>query len=788
MAIKEWIYKSTDGSEKSLIKRLLSSRGVYSEEEIFEFTHPLEMKLTSPDAFVDMQKCVLRIAEAIDKQQKIVIYGDFDADGVTSTSLLYKTLSNLGAQVYYFIPDRESDGHGFNSKALVGVMRDFKPKLIISVDCGISNVDEIKFINSFGIDVIITDHHEAPDILPEAFGIINPKAQNSLDESLTAKQILSLSSLAGVGVAFKLAQALLIRFDKADFIPEILPFVAVGTVADVVPLIGENRYFVTKGLDLISRGKHYGLKRLLESAGYSLEKGISSETIAFGLAPRINASGRLETVESALKVLMSDNHQEIEMAIQTLNELNKVRQTLCQNIFEQADDMVQKEGNRNPAIILFNPEWQVGIIGIVASKLVEKYYKPTFLMTYSEETKQIKCSARSIEGVHLYETISAIGELLDGYGGHSLAAGLSFNPDKTPFKMVKEQLNRVIKEIVNGKELKPFINIDLEINPEDISVDLVKDLSVMEPFGASNPSPIFSMCDCVLKKKMFLGEGEKHIKLIVENGSKEFTCIRWQEGDISINSGAKLDLAFHPRLNTFNGFTDVQLIIDDIHSPELKEEVIEIEPAIKIYDHRKKSGILQQVNDYIKTAKQNIKIYALSKRTKDILSQYKTIFDNIFSDSSLTKCDAIMFFDYPADRETFENIIRSTNPKAVHFMNYDIKSYDNKELLKLITGMLKYSVNNNNGIVDLSRCAGFLGKSVTAVKCLFEVMSDSNIFDIVNRSDAEYSIQNFKAENALSVIQNPKFEEFLSVSEECELFQRSLLEDDVSALARLCEI
>ena len=220
--------------------------------------------------------------------------------------------------------------------------------------------------------MIITDHHEAPEILPEAFAIINPKAPNALSASLSSKQIEHLTYLAGCGVAFKVAQALLTKYQKTEFVYEILPFVAVGTISDIVPLIGENRYFVTKGLDLISRGKHEGLKKLLESAGYDITKGVTAENIAFGVAPRINASGRLDTVDAALKVLISENPQEVQMSVTTLNELNKVRQTLCQDVFLQADDMVKKEGNRLPAIVLANEGWHIGIIGIVASKLVEK--------------------------------------------------------------------------------------------------------------------------------------------------------------------------------------------------------------------------------------------------------------------------------------------------------------------------------------------------------------------------------------------------------------------------------
>ena len=584
MAIKEWIFNKYEGQEKSLVKRLLNSRGIKTEEDIKEFLTPLEMKLTHPNAFTDMQKCVERLSTAIDNGEKIVIHGDFDADGVTSTSLLYRTFKHLGADVNYFIPDREKEGHGFDTKALVKVMTQVKPKIIISCDCGISDVDAVNFLNSFKIDVIITDHHEAPEELPKAYGIINPKAPNALDEKLSTKQITSLTSLAGVGVAFKVAQALLEKYEKLDYISEILPYVAVGTVADLVPLVGENRYLVTKGLELISNGKHYGLTRLLDSAGYKGQ--ITSEHIAFGIAPRINASGRLDTVEEALKVLISDNKQEIEMAIQSLNEFNKIRQELCQNIFAEADEMVKKEGNRNSAIVLFNKDWHIGIIGIVASMLVEKYYKPTFLMTYSDETKQFRCSARSVDGINLYDVISMNSELLDGFGGHAMAAGLAFSEEKSSFEQVKSALCKTVKEMAQGKDLKPFINIDLELTANDIDVDLVEQISMLEPFGACNPSPIFAIKNLKIKQKRLMGENKNHLRLTCQSGTQEFNCIRWKDGDVSLVNGDTLDLAFHPQINEYNGVTSVQLIIDDIHSEYLKEEEVS-SVSLKLYDHRK---------------------------------------------------------------------------------------------------------------------------------------------------------------------------------------------------------
>lgn len=773
--MKEWIFNKVDTQEKSLIKRLLFTRGVKTDEEIREFLNPLEIKLTHPKVFCDMEKCVERLSTAIDNGEKIVIHGDFDADGVTSTSLLYRTFKYLGADVNYFIPDREKEGHGFDTKALVKLMTQVKPKIIISCDCGISDVDAVNFLNSFKIDVIITDHHEAPEILPKAYGIINPKAPYALDESLNTKQIESLTSLAGVGVAFKVAQALLEKYNKLEFISEILPYVAVGTVADLVPLIGENRYFVTKGLDLISNGKHYGISRLLELAGYKGQ--ITSEHIAFGIAPRINASGRLDTVDAALKVLISDNKQEIEMAIQSLNEFNKIRQELCQEIFAQADEMVKKEGNRNNAIILFNKDWHIGIIGIVASMLVEKYYKPTFLMTYSTETKQFRCSARSIEGISLYDAIAANSELLDGFGGHTMAAGLSFSEEKASFEQVKAALNTTIKEMSQGKDLKPFINIDLELTPEDITVDLVEQISQLEPFGMNNPSPVFAIKNLKIKEKRLMGENKNHLRLNCIAGTSEFNCIRWKNGDISLVNGDTLDIAFHPQINEFNGNTSVQLIIDDIHSEYLKEE--EITPKQKLYDHRKKTDILPQVNDYVKNSKQNILVFAESKPVLDKLKPFTALYSNIITRDSLKECDALMIFDYPADKETFDKILTTTNPSAIHFMNYEIKYMDEEEFLKTVCKMMKFACHNNGGKIELRRFASFLGKSYKVFELLFSIFEEADLLTIKEKTENYFIIDFSGTEDISKILHNEKYVILSEMLQECEEFQQNLLEDDV---------
>lgn len=780
---KDWVLDSTNSNEKSLVKRLLMSRGIKTDEEIYEFLHPLEMNITSPYSFTDMEKTIERLSRAIDGGETIIIYGDFDADGVTSTSVLYKTLKYLGANVHYFIPDRENEGHGFDKKALIKLMTTIKPKVIISVDCGISDVEAVKFLNSFKIiDVIITDHHEAPEDLPEAYAIINPKAPNALDVNLSAKQIEYLTYLAGCGVAFKVSQALLMKYQKTEFVYEILPFVAVGTVADVVPLLGENRYFVTKGLELISKGKHRGLQRLLESAGYDVTKGVTAEHIAFGVAPRINASGRLDTVDAALKVLISENPQEVEMAVTTLNELNKVRQTLCQEIFEQADKMVQKEGNKNPAIVLYSEAWHIGIIGIVASKLVEKYYKPVFLMSYVKEKDQYRCSARSIEGVPLYDVISANSELFDGFGGHKLAAGLSFTGSVTPFEVVKKALNDTVRDYTCAKELKPFVKIDLMVEPQDVTVELVEEISQMEPFGAENRSPVFAMNNLKVSQKKLIGADNSHLRLVVSSGANDFTALWWKRGDVGLSSGDTLDIAFHPQINEFNGNVSVQLIVDDIHSDAISDDQQIVQSTYKIYDNRGKTGILPNVNDYIKNSKLNIRVFAESKYTLDTIKMYSEIASKTFTRQDIPRCDVVMFFDYPSDKQTLDFILEKAQPKGVHFMNYEPKILDEQEFLKTFTGMLKFAAHNNCGKIELIRCSSFLGKSVKIFEMLLGLYEEVGFIKILDKNSSFYVVEFLGVDDISKVLHSKKYAQIFELILECEEFQKSLLEDDLAAI------
>ena len=778
---KEWLISGSKGvnvkteGKTSIIDQLLEIRGIKSKEAKHEFLNPLDITLMHPNAFCDMPCAVERIVKAIDSKENILIYGDFDADGVTSTSVLVKTFSFLGGNVDYYIPDRDEEGHGLNSKALVKLLSQKKPKLIITVDNGISSTEEVKFINSFGRDVIITDHHEAPEELPPAYAIINPKAMNALDEKLTPLQIEYLTSLAGVGVAFKLAQGVLEKYDKLNFSYEILPLVTVGTIADLVPLIGENRYFVTKGLELIAQGKHYGLKRMLDHAGINTENGLTAEQIAFTIAPRINASGRIESVDPAVKLLISDNKQEIEICIMQLENLNKLRQQMVSDLFKEADEMWINSKSKDNAIVLANPNWHIGVIGIAASKFVEKYYKPTFIMTYSETTQTYRCSARGVKELNIYNILTNISDKLDGFGGHQLAGGFTFTTEKASFDEVKKALNQIVDEMLNGKKLIPSLNVDMEISPEDVDISLVEELSKLEPFGMSNPSPTFVINNLNLKEKKLMGSTKEHLKLILEWANGTLDCIWWSRGDIPLLRGDRVDIAFAPQINVYNGVSSVQLILKDIHADGMETE----EVKQKVFDHRKKTNILPQVNDYIKNTNKIIGVFLEDRDIAESLKPYKNIYNSIINRINAHKSDVLMFFDYPADIDIYQSVMQATGADAVHYMKYSNKKNPEETILKTFSGMLRYTCNNLNGSFNINRAASALGITGDTTELLLEVFEDAQMIKINERNNDEFVISFINTVELSKVIHTDKYKEFSEQIKSINEYKNNFMTADI---------
>lgn len=768
-----------DAAGNKLLARLLVQRGINNVKKIKEFLTPSSMKITSPFVFTDMEKAAERIFSAIETQEKIIIYGDFDADGVTSTSLLYKTLSHLNANVEFYIPNRENENHGLNSKALVKLIAKHKAKLIITVDCGISDVEQVNFANGFKVDVIITDHHEAPEVLPEAFAIINPKAFNSLKKDLSVDEIESLNQLAGVGVAFKLACALLEKKQDYDFANELLPLVAVGTVADVVPILYENRCFVEAGIKLIEQDTHYGLSKLLSVGGYDIKNGITSENIAFGVAPRINAAGRLDTVDNAIKLLISDNKAEIDLCAQELDNLNRIRQDLCDNMYNEAIEMLQNEPP-SESIILYKEGWHIGIIGIVASKLVEKFYKPVFLMTKDENTGFIRCSSRSIPEIHLRDAIAENEHLLEYFGGHSQAAGLVFDPKKSSFETVKQALNETIKIQLDGRKLVPCIEADLEIDSSFISADLIDTISRLEPFGEGNKNPLFITKNLILNNVRTMGQKNNHLKIFCENEqNKLFECVFWNHSELNIPQGKTFDVVFYPKLNVFNGITTIQLDVQDIKS---EFEIKETTSDFKFYDHRKKTNIFQQICDYLTTTKVSTEIFSQNKTISDNLMHYNKIAEIIRGRKTLSQCSQVMFFDYPASEAIMQEVIKKTGAKVLHFMNYNNKNIDPQELIKNISGMLKYVSNAKDGEVVLSDISDFLGISDEVTELCFDMLESLGMFEILGKNVNTYKITFLHPVEFSKVKESEMFEELQNELQKIYDYRQKLLTSPLEEL------
>lgn len=755
-----------DYIDNPLLCDLLSLRGITTIEEAKEFLACKEKKLSSLDVFSDAKKALDRIRNAISNSEKILIWGDFDADGVTSTALMYKTLSALGANFEYFIPNREEHGHGLNLKTALQLVSKHKIKVLITVDCGISNTAEINVLNKFGVDVIVTDHHKLEGEAPNAFAILNPQAPYSLRDDLGLDEIKKLSQLAGVGVAYKLSCALLEGY-TSEINDELLILACVGTISDVVPLLGENRTIVTQGLELINQKKHKGIKMLFEKNG---RENITSTDIAFILTPRINAVGRLSTPQLAFDFLTQDNESSLAFILEKLDNFNKIRQSLCENIYLEARDIVlgDKKYAKQDAIVLYKEDWHIGIIGIVASKLVEEFLKPVFIIT-SDEQGMGRCSIRSIEGYNVYEILKKNEELFLGFGGHSLAGGFSFDINIHSVDEIKEAILNTIEELDIKPEEKNILYIDKFINASDLNVGFIQSLSILEPFGQDNPSVVFGFKDAVLKSSKTIGKNSNHLKFYVEKDGVPFECVRWNESALRLPQDSKIDLAFSASINNFGAQENIQLEAVDIYCDKYSPKASS--NKVKVYDHRSKSGILSQIADYLKKDDLDIAVWAKNVATISALKNYPDI-SNRFTDKA-KKHESLMFFDYPSTLDEFKSILNKISPSRVHLMNENfcenIESY-----LKTISGMLKYSNNHKNGEIDIEKIALATGTSEQFVQLaleIFEACGSIEILDVDKISYIEPVLPERVAQNSLYEI---LLEEFNKIIE----FKKHLVEDD----------
>ena len=557
--IKKWEFYNSDEKlvdeicEKynlnKVIGKIIVNRHVVNDEDVRIFITPTRDDFHDPFLFKGMDIAVDRIIKAINNKEKILIYGDYDVDGITSTTVLKKYLMDRGISVDTYIPNRLHEGYGLNKKA-IDTIKERNIDLIITVDCGISAIEEVDYAVRLGMDIIVTDHHEVGEKLPNALAVIDAKRKDNT---------YPFRALAGVGVVFKLIQALSIKLEiKPEEYLKYLDLVCVGTISDIVPLEGENRTIAKLGLMLIKVTRNLGLRELIKSSGY---KEIDSNTISFGVAPRINACGRMGHEEEALKLFLAEDLESATKITKELNEYNTLRQSTEKAIYEEAVLQIEKNHlDENNSIVLGGKGWHHGVIGIVSSKVTDKYYKPSILLSF--ENNIAKGSGRSVPGFDLYEGLAKCEDLLEKYGGHSMAVGLTLK--KENLENFKERFEQIAKE-KNIKELVPIIYIDDELKLKDINMDLVKSISILEPFGEANKVPLFLIRNLKIDSIRALSEG-RHLKLTLRDENFVINAIGFELGYLAeeYRIGDRIDVVGTLEINSFNGFSSIQINMKDI--------------------------------------------------------------------------------------------------------------------------------------------------------------------------------------------------------------------------------
>jgi len=536
-----------------LVARLLVIRGIDTPERAHSFLRASAEQFRDPFLLDGMSESVARIRAAIAQEEPICIYGDYDADGVSSTALMVHTMRRLGAKFDYYIPNRFKEGYGLN-KAALSHLQEQGYKLIVTVDTGISAVEQVEHAKQIGLDVIVTDHHEPPSVIPDAYAVINPKKPGCP---------YPFEMLAGVGVAFKLAHALL---GEAPL--DLLEFAAIGTIADLVPLVDENRVLASLGLRRLNHTRHVGLQALIRVCGLA-EAELSAGHVGFAIGPRINASGRLETAEAAVRLLISDDPDEADEHARTLDELNRERQELVQQMTEEAVAMVQAEFplEENKVLVVAKEGWNVGVVGIVASRLVEQFYRPAIVLGIDPDTGMAKGSARSITGFDMYEALTACKELLPHYGGHTMAAGMTLPAEHLP--ELRNRLNRLAGEWLSEEDFIPLTRVDLAVDLEEIEPGLVDELEALAPFGMGNPTPLVLIREVEAQGMRKIGRDDTHLKCSLARNGKVLDAIGFSLAHVSerVTPRARLHLVGELSMNEWNGIRKPQLIIRDVQVP-----------------------------------------------------------------------------------------------------------------------------------------------------------------------------------------------------------------------------
>lgn len=571
----KWIFKSENfkngnNNIDKEIEQILYNRGIQSKDEVEFFINGTLENLMNPSDLSDVDKGVERILKAKENNETIWIYGDYDVDGITSTSLCYLALKELEINVKYYIPLRD-EGYGLNKDALNYIKKE-GGNLIITVDCGISSISEVEHCNDLGMDMIITDHHEINNELPPAHAIINPKREDNKN---------SYKYFAGVGTAFMLLLALYKKLDKKNEIYKYLDIVAIGTIADIVPLKGENRLLVKRGLELLKSSKWQGLnmlmKRLFENP---IDKKFDTYDVGFIIAPIFNAAGRLEDAKMAVELFVSNCHITCDKLIYELINKNSERKEIQEEILKKAIDKIENEKlDENSVIVVAEKKFHHGVIGIVASKILDRYYKPTIIMEIKPLEGIATASCRSTEAFNMIEALNSMRDIFIKYGGHAGAAGFSIAIEN--IEEFSKRINEYAIENLNSEDTKKPIKIDCELSMIKISFDLMDKLSLLEPYGFGNASPMFAIRNCKYTNFRAIGKEKNHLMMdLIKNGVEMKNCVWFNSEDMleTILNNKEIDVAFKLKMETYKDKYQYKIFIEDIKpSKKIMNDIKDLE-------------------------------------------------------------------------------------------------------------------------------------------------------------------------------------------------------------------
>ncbi|CQR46947.1 Single-stranded-DNA-specific exonuclease RecJ [Paraliobacillus sp. PM-2] len=664
--IKELVDTTFDGLGLSpLIERLLVKRNIQSKEEAVSFLQPNLDHLYDPSLLSGIDKAKQRINQAIDNGESILIYGDYDADGVSSTAVLVETLRELGAMCDYYIPNRFTEGYGPNEQAF---QEAFKQgfQLIITVDTGIAAFGPAQLAKELGIDLIITDHHEVQSTLPDAYAIVHPKCSASYP----------FKELAGVGVAFKLAHYLLGYFPK-----QFLDLVVIGTIADLVPLVNENRILAYHGLKVISQSKRPGIIALKKIAG--LSNTISEEDIGFLIGPRINAVGRLQSAYPALELLLTEDIEEARSIANDINEINQERQKIVADITEEAISHVESNQEANKHVIVVAQEgWNEGVLGIVASKLVRCYQRPAIVLTIQPEKQRAKGSARSISAFDMFENGMELAHLFLQFGGHAQAAGMTLSIKNVDF--IRKELNQLAKQKLSLDDYKEQLDIEETIELADIDLNLIQTLDQLAPFGMGNPKPLFHI-KAKPNELRQIGSKQNHLKATFQSEKQLIQAIGFGMGDLYpfISSQAVMDVVGFLQINEWNGKKNTQIMIQDV--------------AIKdwqLFDFRGSKLWQKQMGNFDPSDTAIITFQPQSTFSSLPFEQYH--FDQLKNEQAekvLSNYKTIILADLPTKRQHTRELMKWVTPEKI-IVSYQVTNsqlsqvFPNRNDFKWFYGML----------------------------------------------------------------------------------------------------